>query len=192
MNPPLFQQFEFVGLTICRIQNLKRPKELHVQLLNTFDFNIFAVQPNFLAGKVTSRLNSFIVDSFLQFLDVLQVFSICSYKITKFFNQLINCFAPKVGFDFFFIGNASVVLAVELKKCVTYAGIFRVIKSKFRYRQELCLVILFVINKSSKISFYYAVLPHSLAFGLRIESNKEPPFDAQEIAQRELKLGREY
>ena len=134
MDPLLFWQFEFVGLVIYQIQNLKRPKELHVQLLNTFDLNIFAVQPNFLVGKVTSGLNSFIVGSFLQFLDVLQIFSICSYKITKFLDQLINCFTSEVGVDFFFIGNASMVPVVELKKCVTYAGIFRVIISKFCHR----------------------------------------------------------
>ena len=71
MNSPLFWQFEFVGLATHQVQNSKKPKELRLQLLIAFGFDIFAVQPKFLTGSVTSRLSSFIVSSFLQFLNVL-------------------------------------------------------------------------------------------------------------------------
>ena len=71
MDPPLFWQFEFVGLAIHQVQNSKRPKKFRLQLLIAFGFDIFAVQPNFLARSVTSRLSSFIVSLFLQFLGVL-------------------------------------------------------------------------------------------------------------------------
>ena len=71
LDPLSFRQFEFVGLATHRVQNSKRPKELRLQLPIAFGFDIFVVQPNFLAGSVTSRLSSFIVGSFLWFLGVL-------------------------------------------------------------------------------------------------------------------------
>ena len=71
MDPLLFQQFEFVGLATHQVQNLKRPKELHLQLPVAFGFDLFTVQPNFLAGSITFRLSSFIVGSFLQSLGVI-------------------------------------------------------------------------------------------------------------------------
>ena len=67
----LFWQFEFVDLATHRVQNSKRPKELRLQLPITFGFNIFAIQPNLLAGSITFRLSFFIVGSFLQFLGML-------------------------------------------------------------------------------------------------------------------------
>ena len=71
MDPPLFRQFEFVGLATHRVQNSKKPKKLRLQLPIAFGFDIFAIQPNLLAKSVTSRLSSFIVGLFLQFLNVL-------------------------------------------------------------------------------------------------------------------------
>ena len=71
IDPPSFWQFEFVGLATHWVQNSKRSKELRLQLLIAFGFDIFAVQPNLLSGSVTSRLSSFIVGLFLQFLGML-------------------------------------------------------------------------------------------------------------------------
>ena len=65
-----FRQFEFVGLATQQVQNSKRPKELRLQLLITFSFDIFAVQPNLVAETITSRLSSIIVDLLLQFLSM--------------------------------------------------------------------------------------------------------------------------
>ena len=84
------------------------------------------------------------------------------------------------------------VLTVELERRGPGAGVFYVIISKFRHEQELCPVVLFVINKSYKVSFHYAILPLSLAVGLRVEGGREPPFDAQKVAQGGPELGREY
>ena len=50
MDPSLFRQFEFVCLASHQVQNSKRPKEFRLELLIVFDFNIFAIQPNFLTG----------------------------------------------------------------------------------------------------------------------------------------------
>ena len=71
MDLPSFQYFEFVGLATQQVQNSKKPKKLHLQLLIAFGFDIFAVQPNFLAGSVIFELSCCIVGSFLQFLGML-------------------------------------------------------------------------------------------------------------------------
>ena len=105
MDPPSFWKFEFVGLATHQVQNLKKPKELRFQLPISFGFDIFAIQTNLLAGSVIARLSSFIVGSFLQFLNMLWVFSTCSYGIPKFLDQLISCFGFEVGIDVLFIGN---------------------------------------------------------------------------------------
>ena len=133
MDTLSFQQFKFVGLAIHQMQNSKKPKELCLQLLIAFGFDIFAVQPNFFARSVTFRLSSFIVGLFLQFLSMLQVFSVCSHKISKFLSQLISCFELGVRVNIFFIGNARVLPIVELKRRILYAGVFCIIISKFHY-----------------------------------------------------------
>ena len=192
MDPLLFRQFEFVDLVTHQVQNSKKPKKLHLQLLITFGFDIFAIQSNFLTRSETSRLSSFIVSLFLQFLDILQVFFTCSHEILKFFGQLISCFGPTAGVDQLFIGNAWVIPTLEIKKRVLHASIFRVIISEFCHRQKPRLVVLFIINKGSKVSFYYAVLPLSLAVGLKVEDGRKSQFDAQKVAQGGPELGREY
>ena len=71
MNSLLFWQFKFIGMVTNRMQDLKRPKQFHFQIPIVFGFDIFAIQPNFFAGSITSRLNSFIIGLFLQFLGIL-------------------------------------------------------------------------------------------------------------------------
>ena len=53
-------------------------------------------------------------------------------------------------------------------------------------------VILFIINNSSKISFYHTILLFGLAIGLKVEDSKEPLFDTQKVVQKWLELGHEY
>lgn len=48
-----------------------------------------------------------------------------------------------------------------------------IIIHKFCYRQELCVIVLFSIDKGTKISFYYAILFLSLAIYLRIKYSKK-------------------
>ena len=50
------------------------------------------------------------------------------------------------------------ISAIELKKRVIGTSIFGIIIDKFRYKKELYLVILFEIDKSLKVSFYYIIL----------------------------------
>ena len=50
------------------------------------------------------------------------------------------------------------------------ASIFGIIVSKLYHKKKLCPIILFEIDKSSKLAFYYTVLLLSLAIYLKIES----------------------
>ena len=84
------------------------------------------------------------------------------------------------------------VPAIELERRIPRTGMFCNIISKFHYAQEPHPVVLFVINKGSKVSFYGAVLPLSLAVRLRVEGSREPLFNAQEVVQGGPELGREY
>ena len=63
------------------------------------------------------------------------------------------------------------IFAIKLKKCIAGTSIFGIIVNKFYYKKKSYPIILFKINKSSKIGFYYIVLPLNLAICLRIEGN---------------------
>ena len=65
MDSPLFRKLQLVRLLPDRMEHPERPKELCLQLPVAFGLDIFAVQPNFLAGGVAPRFDSFIVSSFL-------------------------------------------------------------------------------------------------------------------------------
>lgn len=58
---------------------------------------------------------------------------------------------------------------VELQKRRAGICILDIITHKFCYRWEPCLVMLLLIDKSTKISFYYDILPFSLALRLRMK-----------------------
>ena len=74
------------------------------------------------------------------------------------------------------------IFAIEFKKHIASASIFGIMIDKFRYKKKLCLVILFKIDKSSKVDFYYTILPFSLTVYLWVEGGGEPLLDAKEIA----------
>ena len=50
-------------------------------------------------------------------------------------------------------------------------GIFGIIVIKLYYKKKLCSIILFKVDKSLKIDFYYIILPFNLAIYLRMESD---------------------
>ena len=56
---------------------------------------------------------------------------------------------------------------------MTSICIFGIIKNKFCYKKKLCIIILFKINKSFKINFYFIILLFSLAIYLKIKDNKK-------------------
>ena len=51
-------------------------KELHFQILVLFGFDVFAIQPNFIAGSKTLRLDAFIVNLLLEFWGIVEVLTV--------------------------------------------------------------------------------------------------------------------
>ena len=80
----------------------------------------------------------------------------------------------------------------KVERHIPRTNIFFVIISELRHGQEPRPVVLFVVNKGSKVNFYHADLPLSLAVGLEMESSQKHSFDAQEVVQRGLELRRKY
>ena len=102
---------------------------------------------------------------------------------------LLSWPGSKVGV--FFKGDAGVITTVELKRCVASTRILGVIISEFRHWQKSSPIVLLPIDKGSKVGFYGAILPLSLAVGLGVRSGRETSLDTQEITQRGPKLRRE-
>ena len=84
MDSPLFRELQLVCLFPDRMEDSERPKELCLQLPVAFGLDIFAVQPNFLAGDVAPRFDSLIVSSFLEFLGMVEIFSANNYQLSEF------------------------------------------------------------------------------------------------------------
>ena len=73
------------------------------------------------------------------------------------------------------------ISAIELKKCVADTGILSIVVGKLRHEKKPCSVILFEIDKGSKIDFYCTILPFSLTIFLLVEGNRESLLNAKEI-----------
>ena len=84
MDSPLLRKLQLICLFPDRMEDSERPKELCLQLPVAFGLDIFAVQPDFLAGVVTPRFDSFIVSSFLKFLGMVEVFLANNYQFSEF------------------------------------------------------------------------------------------------------------
>ena len=59
----------------------------------------------------------------------------------------------------FLIRNIRIISVIEFENYVAGASIFDIIIDKFHYKKKPYLVILFEIDKSLKINFYYTILP---------------------------------
>ena len=70
---------------------------------------------------------------------------------------------------------------MKLEKYMSVMSIFGIIISKFHYKKKLYLIILFKINKSLKIGFYYIILSLNRAIYLKIKGSRQFLFDAKEI-----------
>lgn len=58
----------------------------------------------------------------------------------------------------YFVQDFGIKVAIEFKRSIANIGVLRIIISKFGYWQKLYLVILFIIDKDSKINLHYTIL----------------------------------
>ena len=84
MDSLFLRKLQLVCLFPDRMEDLEPPKELCLQLPVAFGLDIFAVQPNFLAGGVAPRFDSLIVSSFLKFLGMVEIFSANNHQFSEF------------------------------------------------------------------------------------------------------------
>ncbi len=64
---------------------------------------------------------------------------------------------------------------------MTGTYIFDIVIGKLNYWEELSPIILFIIDKSSKVDLQNILLSLSLTISLRIECNKELLLDSKEV-----------
>ena len=74
------------------------------------------------------------------------------------------------------------ISAIELEKCVANAGILSVVIGKFCHGKKPYPIILLEVNKGSKISFHYIILPFNLTVYLWIKGGGESLLDVKKIA----------
>ena len=83
INLSLFRKLYFVNLLTHRIQYPKMSKEFSFKFWILLVFDIFAIQPNFVAWGIAFRLSMLIVIFFLKLLCILEIFSADSYQFSE-------------------------------------------------------------------------------------------------------------
>ena len=76
------------------------------------------------------------------------------------------------------------IAAVQLKRYMAGAQVFRVVVSKLGYRYEPGPVILFEVHRNSVVRFYCTALSLSLTVNLKVESGEKSLFYAEEVAEQ--------
>ena len=66
------------------VEHSERPKELCLQLAISLGLEELAIQPNFIAEGVALRLDSLIVGSFLELLDMVEIFATYNHQFSEF------------------------------------------------------------------------------------------------------------
>lgn len=69
--------------------------------------------------------------------------------------------------------NKGILITIEFKWYIASTSIFDIVVYKLGHKQELCLVILFSINKCTKIDLYQAILSFDLTIYFQVKSSWE-------------------
>lgn len=76
------------------------------------------------------------------------------------------------------------IATIQLKKRVANACICDIVISKLGHKPESSSIVLFKINKCSKIWLYDAIFLLCLTVGLKIKGDEEFLFNAEEITEQ--------
>lgn len=63
------------------------------------------------------------------------------------------------------------IFTIKFKKCMTDTSIFSIIIPKLSYWKKFSPIVLFKVDKNSKIGCHNTILSYYLAMGLRIKSS---------------------
>lgn len=66
---------------------------------------------------------------------------------------------------------------------MTSVSIFDIVICKIGHWQEPSLIMLFKVDKNSKVGLYYAILMFCLTVSLGVECREEPSFDVKKVAK---------
>ena len=94
---------------------------------------------------------------------MLEILLINNYHDLELGELFVSSFEFWAKIIIFLIKNTKIIVAIELEKYIAGNGIFGIIISKFCYKKKLYLIILFKVDKSSKVNFYCASLPLNLS-----------------------------
>lgn len=87
-----------------------------------------------------------------------------------------------MSIDVFFVENAKMICAIQLKKRIAGTNILGIIIGKFCRWQKFSPVILFRVDKGPKVDFYCTILAFCLTIGLWIKGGGQFSLDALKIA----------
>ena len=133
MNSSFLRKLWLVFLLSDKMKHLERPKELCLQLLVALALDIFAVQSNFLIGKIALGFDSFILSPFLKFLGKVEVFLANSYQLSEFCWYFVYRLGLGVGVNILLVWHPRVVATIQLEKRMTGASILGVIVSELSH-----------------------------------------------------------
>ena len=108
---------------------------------------------------------------FLSFLYVMKILLVNSHQLSELGKKFFYNSQFWVEIKIFFIRNAEIISLVKLKRYIANVDIFGIIISKFCHKKKLYLIILFKVDKSSKIGFHCGILLFNLIIYLKIEGN---------------------
>ena len=134
-------------------------------------FEVLAIQPGFIAWNIALRFDFLIMSLFLKLLCIVEVLLVNGHQLLKLKGKFFCDSGFWTRVKIFLVRNARMIFTVELKRCMASGSIFGIIVSKLDHRKKLYLIILFKVDKSLKVGFYYFILPFSLAIYLKIEAS---------------------
>lgn len=78
--------------------------------------------------------------------------------------------------------NTTIIIAIKLEQYIADIRILSIVIHKFCHKQEFCFIILFSIDKGTKINFHHAVLPFGLTVCLQMKGGRKFLLNAKKIA----------
>ncbi len=117
------------------IEDSEGSKKFALKFLVPLRLDVFAIQPDLLAGNVARALYSLVIGSFLQLLCMEKVLTANFHQLFQLFCQLVSRARSRAGVNILFERDSGVVAAIEFERGVTGASIFGVVAGKFRHWQ---------------------------------------------------------
>lgn len=171
MNSLLFWKFKLINLLFYQVQDLKQTKKFCFKFLISLSFVIPTIQPNFVFRGIILELHIFILTLFLKLLSIIEVLVALNHQFLELSEQFFYRFCLALGSNIFVVLGIGVKSTILLKGNVASTSVFCIFIGKFCHQEKFCLIILFIVCKSSEIGFHDSVFPLGLAIYLKVKNN---------------------